>query len=248
MPDVPRYDRIGVGYTTTRRPDPRIEQIIHDALGDSHAVVNVGAGTGNYEPPGRAVVAVEPSDAMVRQRAAGTAPAVRATAERLPFRQGEFDGAMAVLTVHHWSDPTAGLAELRRVASGPVVVLSFDHEVHCRQWIVTDYLPEMAGLDLSCPPPEVIARALGGGSVAVVPVPADCLDGFCHAYWARPEAYLDPAVRAGISVIARLPPDTVHHAMARLADDLDSGRWQERHGSSTASGAIDAGYRLIVSP
>ena len=161
MAGVPRYDRIGVGYTTTRRPDPRIERMIGDALGDSHAVVNVGAGTGSYEPTDRAVVAVEPSDAMVRQRAPGTAPAVRGAAEHLPFRGGAFDGAMAVLTVHHWSDP---------------------------------------------------------------------------------------AVQAGISVIARLPPETVHRAMARLEDDLASGRWQERHGASLASGSIDAGYRLIVSP
>jgi len=248
MAGVPRYDRIGVGYTTTRRPDPRIERMIGDALGDSHAVVNVGAGTGSYEPTDRAVVAVEPSDAMVRQRAPGTALAVRGAAEHLPFRGGAFDGAMAVLTVHHWSDPAAGLAELRRVSTGPVAVLSFDHIVHCRQWIVTDYLPEMAGLDLTCPPPAVIAQALGGGTVTVVPVPADCLDGFCHAYWARPEAYLDPTVQAGISVIARLPPKTVHRAMARLEDDLANGRWQERHGASLASGSIDAGYRLIVSP
>ena len=247
MTGVLRYDSIGVGYTTTRRPDPRIARSINDALGASVSVVNVGAGTGSYEPEDRAVVAVEPSAAMVDQRAPGTAPVVRATAEHLPFPRGAFDGAMAVLTVHHWTDPTAGLAELRRVAAGPVVVLTFDHRVHSRQWIVTDYLPEMAALDDDVPPPEEIVQALGGGSVVVVPVPVDCLDGFCHAYWARPEAYLDPAVQSGISGIARLPRQTVADAMARLEDDLATGRWQDRHRASLGTEATDAGYRLVVS-
>ena len=246
MTGVPRYDRIGLGYTVTRRPDPRIGQMITDALGGASTVVNVGAGTGNYEPEGRAVVAVEPSAAMVRQRAPGAAPTVRAAAEHLPFPRGAFDAALALLTVHHWSDHAAGLAELRRVVSGPVVVFTFDHGVHCRQWLVTDYLPEMADLDGDVPTPGEIARALGGGSGTGVPVPDDCLDGFCHAYWARPEAYLDPAVRAGISGIARLPPDVVADAMARLEHDLATGRWQERHRSS--AGATDAGYRLVVAP
>ena len=210
-------------------------------------MVNVGAGTGSYEPTGRAVVAVEPSGAMVRQRAPGAAPVVRAVAERLPFPRGGFDGAMAVLTVHHWTDAAAGLAELRRVATGPVVVLSFDHAVHSRQWIVADYLPEMAGLDSDVPAPEEIAGALGGGRVEVVPVPADCVDGFCHAFWARPAAYLDPSVRDGISGIARLPRETVTGAMARLEDDLSTGRWQDRHRALVGNDTVDAGYRLIVS-
>ena len=215
MTGVPRYDSIGVGYTTTRRPIAIARQI-DAALGASAAVVNVGAGTGNYEPADRVVVAVEPSAAMIGQRSPGTAPVVRATAEHLPFPRGAFGGAMAVLTVHHWSDPTAGLAELRRVSAGPVVVLTFDHVVHSRQWLVTDYLPEMIDLDDDVPPPETSSGHSAVGSVAVVPVPVDCLDGFCHAYWARPEAYLDPAVRAGISGIARLPRETVAAAMARL--------------------------------
>ena len=248
MSGVPRYDLIGMGYTTTRRPDPRIARSIDDALGASRTVVNVGAGTGSYEPVDRTVVAVEPSAAMVLQRAPGSAPVVRATAEHLPFSRGAFDGAMAVLTVHHWTDPTVGLAELRRVATGPVVVLTFDHLVHSRQWLVTEYLPEMAALDDDVPPPDEVVRALGGGSVAVVPVPADCLDGFCHSYWARPEAYLDPAVRAGISGIARLPRTTVADAMARLERDLATGRWHDRHGAALAAGVVDAGYRLVVSP
>jgi SAM-dependent methyltransferase len=248
MTGEPRYDRIGRGYSATRRPDPRIARLVTDALDDSRSVVNVGAGTGSYEPGDRAVVAVEPSIAMVRQRPSGSASVVRATAGALPFARGAFDGALAVLTVHHWTDASAGLAELRRVASGTVVVLTFDHDVHCQQWIVTDYLPDMAGLDGNVPSPDEITRALGGGTVKVVPVPADCVDGFCHAFWARPAAYLDPAVRAGISGIARLPRETVAKAMARLDDDLSTGRWLDRHGSLVGTDAIDVGYRLVISP
>jgi SAM-dependent methyltransferase len=247
MTEGPRYDRIGLGYSATRRPDPRIERFITDALGGALSVVNVGAGTGNYEPTDRAVVAVEPSTAMIRQRRPGASSVVRATAEDLPFTSRAFDGAMAVLTVHHWADFAAGLAELRRVATGPVVVLTFDHSVHSQQWIVTDYLPGMVALDDGTPSPDEIAQALGGGTVKVIPVPADCVDGFCHAFWARPDRYLDPAVRAGISGIARLPSETVANAMARLREDLSTGRWQERHSELLEVTAIDAGYRLVVS-
>jgi len=247
MAGGPSYDRIGLGYSATRRPDPRVERFIDDALDGSRTVVNVGAGTGNYEPSDRAVVAVEPSVAMILQRRPGACAVVRAIAEVLPFARGTFDGAMAILTVHHWTDWRSGLTELRRVATGSVVVLTFDHRVHAEQWIVTDYLPDMAEIDAGIPSPDEIARTLGGGKVDVVPVPADCVDGFCHAFWARPDAYLDPAVRAGISGIARLPPEIVANAMARLDDDLSTGRWHSRHSDLLNVPAIDAGYRLVVS-
>jgi len=244
----PLYESIGVDYTSVRRPDPRIERQIHDRLAGATPVVNLGAGTGSYEPSDRAVVAVEPSTVMIAQRRPGSAPVVRAVAEQLPFAAGVFAGAMAVLTVHHWPDPDAGLAEVRRIVRGPVVVLTFDFEIHVRQWLITEYLPAMAGIDQDVPSPARIAQLLGGGSVEVVPVPHDCQDGFCHAWWRRPQAYLDSAVRAGISGIARLPSPYVDAAMARLADDLDSGRWADRHADLLRRDEIDAGYRLVVSP
>lgn len=244
----PIYDDIGVGYGVVRQEDPRIRDRLLAALGDAAPVLNVGAGAGSYEPLDRAVVAVEPSAAMISQRSAGAAPVAHAVAERLPFVDGAFGGAMAVLTVHHWPDAPAGLAEVRRVTAGPVVVLTFDQTVHLDQWLVTDYLPEMADLDEDLPPPDAVADMLGGGWVDVLPIPHDCLDGFCHAWWRRPHAYLSPAVRAGISGIARLPSDVVEQAMARLERDLDDGTWASAHADLLDRGSIDGGYRLVISP
>ena len=245
-PSAAAYDVIGTGYTRTRRADPRIAARIHGPLGAARTVVNVGAGAGSYEPTDRRVVAVEPSAAMIRQRPANAAPVLRGSAEALPFADGAFAAGTALLTVHHWPDPLAGLAELRRVTRGPIVVLTFDHAVHATQWLVTDYLPSMVELDTALPSPAQIAEALGGGAVEVLPVAHDCTDGFCHAWWRRPDAYLDPAVRAGISGIARLPGTVVEEAMARLADDLASGRWHDSHADLAGLDEIDAGYRLVV--
>jgi SAM-dependent methyltransferase len=242
------YDRIGVGYGTFRHPDPRIERRLHAALGGASRVLNVGAGAGSYEPVDRRVVAVEPSAAMLAQRPSASAPTVRGVAEHLPFGDGAFDGALALLTVHHWPDPMAGLEELRRVTAGPVVVLTFDRHIHGEQWLVAEYLPAMLDLDASLPSPTAIAEGLGGGAVEVLPIPHDCVDGFCHAWWRRPEAYLDPAVRAAISGIARLPADVVRSAMSRLSDDLAGGAWYRTHEDLLGRDEIDAGYRIVISP
>lgn len=242
------YDRIGVGYADVRQPDPRIAAQIHIALGSARTVLNLGAGTGSYEPVDRSVVAVEPSPEMIAQRRVGAAPVARGVAGALPFPDSAFDAALALLTVHHWPDIVSGLTEVRRVTAGPVVVFTFDTEVHADQWLVRDYLPWMLDLDGHVPAPAAIADALGGGSVDVIPVPHDCVDGFCHAWWRRPEAYLRPEVRAGISGIARLPHDVVTEAMGRLANDLESGRWRRRHAGLFDRTEIDAGYRLVVSP
>jgi SAM-dependent methyltransferase len=239
------YDTIGHGYRHHRRPDPRIAAQVLAALGEG-PVCNVGAGTGSYEPFDRPVVAVEPSAVMRAQRPPGSAPCIEAVAEALPFADGAFSGALASLTVHHWTDPMAGIAELRRVADRQVV-FTFDPDVHAHMWLVRDYLPEVTGLPgWDAPAPADIAEALGGGRVEVVPVPADCTDGFLGAYWARPEAYLDPAVRAAMSGLALLSPAVVDGAVARLRDDLGSGRWHRRHGHLLERAAVDDGFRLVV--
>ena len=239
------YDRLGRSYATTRREDPRIAAAIQAALGDARRVVNVGAGAGAYEPRDREVVAVEPSPVMIAQRPAGAAPVVQASAEQLPFADGEFDVAMAILTVHHWSDLEAGICELERVA-GRIVILSWDQKTTGRFWLVRDYLPEVAAYDSRSPTTHRLLELLGGGEVTPVPVPHDCADGFLAAWWRRPEAYLDPEVRAGISSLSLLE-GRLDLGLRRLARDLSSGRWHERYAHLLELEELDAGYRLIVS-
>lgn len=243
----PLYDGIGLGYANVRRADPRLSARIATHLGNAQTILDVGAGSGSYEPTDRAVIAVEPSPAMIEQRPAGKSPAVRAVAGSLPFPARSFGAAMAILTVHHWSDPVAGLRELRRVTTGPIVAFTFDIAVHDRQWLVTDYLPEMTTLDRDHLSSTEIADVLGGATIEVFSVPKDCVDGFCHAWWQRPAAYLDPQVRAGISGIARLPKSVVDRAMSNLERDLEDGTWERRHHDLLKLDEIDAGYRLVVS-
>jgi SAM-dependent methyltransferase len=246
------YDRtsLAVGYSGRRRPDPRIAAQVREALGTALRVVNVGAGAGSYEPTdGALVVAVEPSVGMLVQRPDGAAPAVRAVAEQLPFGDGRFEAAMASLTVHHWTDPGAGLAEMRRVAPGRQVVLTWDPDVVARTfWFTRDYLPETIASERERGlwTVDEIAGALAPVSVDVVPVPWDCTDGFFGAYWRRPEAYLLPVVRNAISALALLDEDVVDDAVRRLAGDLDTGRWAARYADLLELDELDLGYRLVV--
>lgn len=241
-----RYDTIGRTYAATRRPDPRIGALIRAALGDARSVVNIGAGTGSYEPP-TTVLAVEPSPVMLAQRPPGAAPAVRARAEHLPLATGSVDAAMALLTVHHWTDLAAGVAELRRVARRRVVVLTWDQRVTREFWLLRDYLPAAVALDDDrAVPVERLAEMLGGARIAPVPVPHDCVDGFGAAYWRRPEAYLDPLVRAGMSMLAQVGDAALRPGLDRLAADLADGRWYRRHAGLLARTELDAGYRLLT--
>jgi SAM-dependent methyltransferase len=241
-----RYDRIGRTYTATRATDPRIAARIWAALGDAGTVVNVGAGTGSYEPPDRAVTAVEPSAVMLAQRPPGAAPAVQAGAEALPFADGSFDAAMAVLTLHHWEDWRAGCAELRRVARERVVVFSWDPAYRGRMWLGPEYFPEHIDEDVEHFPSLAEQAAALAAEVEVVPIPWDCHDGFFSAYWRRPEAYLDPAVRAGISTLAKRTHAELADGLARLRADIDSGAWARRHADLLALDEVDLGYRLLV--
>jgi SAM-dependent methyltransferase len=239
------YDEIGGGYALGRRTDPRWLTPVLDALGDAGSVLDVGSGTGSYEPPDRHVVAVEPSAEMIRQRHPDAAPVVRAVAEALPFADGAFDAASAVLTVHHWRDWRAGVAELRRVARRQVV-LAYDTALHNDFWLVREYVPEVATLESARPSAPEIADFLGASSVVELPVPWDFTDGVFPAYWRRPEAYLDPAVRQSCSALAQTSSAAVERGMARLRADLESGRWHEKHAGLLGRTEWDAGFRLIV--
>lgn len=242
---APAYDRIGVGYAAERRPDPRWAAALATAVGDAGSVVNVGAGAGSYEPAST-VVAVEPSPVMAAQRRPGLAPAVRAGAEALPLADGAADVALVVLSLHHWSDWRAGVAELRRV-SRRQVVLTFDGDIVRDFWLVREYLPEAADLPFNHPPPpEQVAEALGGASVEPLLVPHDLSDAVLNAAWRRPERYLDPAVLAAASSTAALPPDVRARGIERLRADLATGEWHRRHADLLTQTEFDGGLRLLV--
>jgi SAM-dependent methyltransferase len=243
---VATYDEIGRAYAEYRRADPRINARILRALGDARSVVNVGAGTGSYEPADRPVTAVEPSAVMIAQRPPSPTAVVQAAAERLPFADRAFDAALAVLTVHHWPEPAQGLAELRRV-SRRQVVLTFDPCVHNRFWLLQEYFPAAARFEVSrAVPVESVAAALDASRIETVPVPHDCVDGFGWAYWRRPERYLDPVARSCISMLAALDEGALAPGLERLALDLATGRWHDRHRDLLAREEIDGGFRLVV--
>ena len=244
MSSAQLYDTIGATYTVTRRTEPRIAARVWAALGDARTVLNVGAGTGSYEPSDRDVLAVEPSALMRAQRPADAAPCVAATAESLPFEDQSFDAAMAFATVHHWQDPIAGLREMRRVARR-VVVFTCDASDPDRFWLNRDYLPEYAGLWAGRPSLTELAGVIGARTEPVL-VPWDCADGFYHAYWRRPEAYLDEHVRRGMSIWARVGLDAEQRAVHSLRDDLASGRWAERNRDLVDLDAAELGLRLLV--
>lgn len=237
-----KYDLIGINYAELRKPDPRIARVIESALGDARTVLNVGAGTGSYEPTGRSVVAVEPSHEMIRKRSPAAAAAIQATADRLPFEDRRFDASMAILTIHHWPDKEAGLREMRRVTRGRIVLLTFD-PAH-RPWL-TDYLPELAALDeAQMPAMADYERWLGAVRVTPVLVPHDCTDGFLYAYWRRPAAYLDPHIRSGSSSFWAI--GNANAGLEKLRRDLETGEWERRHAELLALDEYDAGYRLVV--
>jgi len=240
------YDAIGGAYPATRRTEPRIAAQVWDALGDARTVLNVGAGTGSYEPPDRHVTAVEPSAVMRALRPEGSAPCVAAAAESLPFEDQSFDAAMAFSTVPHWQDPVAGLREMRRVARR-VVVFTYDSSEFAwrrRFWLTRDYLPEAAGLADADWLPR-LADAIGGRAEPVL-IPWDCADGFLEAYWRRPEAYLEEHVRRACSVWTRVGPEAEQRAVRSLREDLDSGRWAERNRELAGLDAAELGLRLLV--
>ncbi len=239
------YDSIGGGYNKFRIPDIRLAKLIRNALGNIRTVCNVGAGTGAYEPPDLVVTPVEPSERMIAQRPDADC-VVRATAEKLPFADGQFDAAMAILTIHHWVDPVRGLQEMQRV-SRRQVILTFDPELIDLLWLVRDYLPEIADFEKSrATPMATIVAALGECTATPVLIPWDCTDGFQAAYWRRPDRYLDPQVRQAISSLSKLPENTVSAAIGKLAADIQSGVWATRYADLLVREQLDLGYRLVV--
>ncbi|MGH9048865.1 MAG: class I SAM-dependent methyltransferase [Acidimicrobiia bacterium] len=246
MSPEPVYDRIGVGYSHRRRPDPRIGAHITAALGEARTVLNIGAGTGSYEPTNRRVIALDPSRVMLEQRPTGSAPVVQGVAETLPFPDDTFDVAMTILSLQHWTDPERGLAEVRRV-SRRQVLLTWDAGFYAdRFWLMRDYFPEVAEWERTRATFEDACELLPGCRSVAVPVPHDCIDGFGAAYWRRPEAYLADDVRQSISGIALLQDGVAERAVRRLRADLHSGEWHRRNAELLDLDELDVGYRLVI--
>ena len=240
------YDRIGHGYAAFRKPDERIASAIDAALEDSHSVVNIGAGTGSYEPMDRAVLAIEPSESMIRQRREDAAPCIRGVAESLPLNSDSVDAAMAVLSAHHWAGLEQGLCEMARVARKRVVLLTWIPD-SAPFWLTQEYFPEILAHDRMVFPDsfaltELLERIIGRTRITPVLVPHDCTDGFLCAYWRRPEFYLCEERRRAISSFAKIDAE---NGITRLCSDLSSGLWTERNSSLLQLDSMDVGYRII---
>jgi SAM-dependent methyltransferase len=242
------YGAHGEGYVRQRRTDPRIAAFVHGALGPARTVLNVGAGAGSYEPEDRYVLAVEPSAAMRAQRPAHLAPAINAVAENLPLDDQSVDASMALLTVHQWRDLDQGLSELRRVTRGPIIVLTFDGDALDRFWLA-DYCPEVIATERRrFPAIDDLRQKLGGADDAVtIPIPIDCVDGFMEAYYARPEAFLDPAVRRSQSAWTFLTEEDQGRCVEALGRDLESGAWDAQYGEWRSRPTFEGSLRMIVS-
>ena len=241
------YNQGGDEYASVRRADSRIAAQIHAALGTASYILNVGAGAGSYEPNDRYVVPLEPSVVMRRQRPRHQAPALIGTADAIPFDDGAFDAAMAVLTVHHWKNRAACLAEIRRVTRGPVVIMTFDPDAPTDFWMA-DYAPELVVVERQRYGALRSVTTPLGGNVEVLPVdvPQDCTDGFQVAFYARPEAFLDRRVRQSQSAWSFLPPGVEARVVESIAADLASGRWDARYGHLRTVPRIRCQLRLIV--
>jgi SAM-dependent methyltransferase len=242
------YDMHGQGYAQQRRADPRIAALLHEALGPARTVLNVGAGAGSYEPADRYVLALEPSATMRAQRPSHLAPAIHGIAEALPLDDQSVDASMALVTVHQWTDLEAGLRELRRVTRGPILVLTFDGAALDRFWLV-DYAPELIAAERRrYPAIDALCAGLGAATeVRAVPIPGDCVDGFTEAFYARPERFLDPAVRRAQSAWGFVGEEAQARFVRTLGADLASGAWDDKYGSWRQLAAFEGSLRLLVS-
>jgi SAM-dependent methyltransferase len=247
VPSEAAYDQLGRGYSEVRRPDPCIAAHIEAALGDARTILNVGAGTGSYEPAGRDVTAVEPSAEMIAQRPEDSAPVLQASAEELPFAEDSFDATMAILTVHHWADLDAGLKEVRRVTRQRILIVAFDPAALANLWITRDYFPEILGLKRRSPvASSELAKMLSAAHSSPIPVPRNCTDHFFAALWARPEMLFNEEVVQPMWVWQSISEAARSEGRKRLAADLKSGVWDERFGYLREKNELDVGLRLVV--
>jgi SAM-dependent methyltransferase len=239
------YDRIGRSYAVTRRPDPRIAALIRAPLGDADSVVNVGAGSGSYEPDDLDVIAIEPSGTMIGQRRNRNSRVVQASAEALPLPDKSVDAALAVSTVNHWRSLKRGLAGMQRVARKRIVIFMRDPSAGTPLWLTERYLPELDETRLLAGLRQTIEQKLRRVAAIAVPLSHDCSDGFLSAFWARPEAYLDPRIRANMSPFARARPERVAPGLEQLERELRNRTWDHLYGQLRAREQLDVGHRIL---
>jgi hypothetical protein len=241
------YGEIGRSYSRFRQPEPKIASQILDALGDARTVLNVGAGAGSYEPIDRKVTAVEPSASMREQRPTHLSEAIDAVAEALPFPDQSFDASMASVTVHQWQDLEKGLAEMRRVTLGPVVIFAGDPQLMRDYWL-NEYIPEVREIEARrFPSIERIAAGLQGDvEIREVPIPLQCRDGFNEAYYGRPEALLDPEARLACSSWSLVSAEAVNRFVNDLSRDLADGTWDGRFGHLRRQAFWNGPLRLVI--
>lgn len=238
------YDQVAEAYQRYRKPDPRIAERIQFHTEGAQKVLNIGAGTGSYEPEDCDMVAVEPSSEMISQRKNAKVELVRGVAEDLPFKDNAFDISMGILTIHHWADIESGLKEMVRVTRNRIILYTWIG--YGKDFWLENYIPEISGVDLALfPTLNELNRILEGISVETIEVPYDCSDGFMCAYWRRPEAYLNPEARKAISTFSRLP--NIQDRLDRLEYDINSGAWRKKHGNLLDKESLDLGYRLVIS-
>ncbi|TGD76241.1 class I SAM-dependent methyltransferase [Mangrovimicrobium sediminis] len=238
------YDSMGVNYSVRRCTDPQIFLQLYAELEGATRIVNIGAGTGSYEPADIPLVAVEPSQEMISQRHPSAHPVEQAFAESLPFENESFSHAMTILSMHHWHDRAAAYREINRVATEKFVAITWDPNAE-PFWLTRDYFPEMYALDRrNFPGLEELRACFDDVESAPLLIPAQCEDGFLAAFWRRPKAYLSSQVRQSISSFSKLHP--APDGLRRLAADLASGAWAEKNRSILEEPYLDVGYRIIT--
>lgn len=238
------YDSIGSNYAKLRKPDQRIAAAIEHKLNDAKTILNIGAGTGSYEPTNREVTALEPSSVMIAQRSIRAASVIQANAENLPFSDKSFDISLAILSIHHWKDQIKGLCEMKRVSRRQLLFTW--NPLHPGFWLTQIYFPEILAIDKSIFPKfSLIERILGPLVIEHGPIPADCTDGFGSAYWNRPEAYLSHEVRSAMSSFNKITQ--LKEGIAKLKQDIECGEWDRKYGHLRQRNELDVGFAILTS-
>jgi SAM-dependent methyltransferase len=239
----PIYDDIGINYSVRRCTDPKIANQLYLELEGAARIVNIGAGTGSYEPENVDLVAVEPSSEMISQRKTDSHRVEQAFAEKLPFENNSFSHAMTVLSMHHWENRALAFSEINRVATQKFVAITWD-PTSDPFWLTRDYFPEIYEMDKGIfPGLEEFDEHFDEVKINTLMIPGDCQDGLLAAFWKRPKAYLDSKVRQSTSPFAKVK--NLAKCLQKLKDDLASGAWAKKNHALLNSSSLDVGYRII---